>query len=85
MQEPVIVLLVKEFDVVSAYGADITDPAASGSAAGRPLYAPDPVNPVAAPVLPGNPQREKPAIAGKDRRDIYIYFERVLCHCPWSV
>jgi hypothetical protein len=60
MQEPVIVLLIKEFDVVSAYGADVTDPAAAGLSAGCPLYTPDPIDPVAAPVLPGNPQRKKP-------------------------
>lgn len=82
MQEPVIVLLIKEFDVVSAYGTDVTDPAAAGLSAGCPLYAPDPINPVAAPVLPGNPQRKKPAVAGENCRDIYIYFERVLCHSP---
>ena len=85
MQEPMIIFLIKEFDVVSAYGADITDPAATSLAAGCPLYAPDPVDPVAAPVLPGNPQRKKPAVAGEDRRDVYIYFERVLCHCPRPV
>ena len=85
MKEPVIVFLIKEFNVVSAYGADVTDPAAACPAAGCPLDVPDPVDPVAAPVLPGNPQREKPAVAGEDRRDIYIYFERVLCHCPGSV